>query len=172
MPIFEGAFERLEEMLGVDGTVQDGSTRMRMRMISVGWDYFKGHPYTGVGIGNSNLITLQYIGRKTYLHNNFIELLASVGIFGFLLYYAMYVYLIVGLYRVAVRANDDYATLMFIITVTQLILSYGFVSYYDKMTYVYVAMAAATVSIGKRKIYEMELEENDEGNKENQKGTK
>ena len=168
MPIFEGAFERFEQMLGMDGTVRDGSTRVRMRMIQAGWDYFKLHPYTGVGIGNSGYITLEYIGYTTYLHNNFIEILASVGVFGFLIYYAMYAYLVIELYRVAIRANDDYATLMLIIIVTQLILSYGAVLYYDKMTYIYAAMAAATVSIGKRKIFEMELEENDKNTEKNQ----
>lgn len=166
MPIFQGAFERLEQMLGLKGTMRDGSTRIRMRMIDVGWDYFKAHPYTGVGIGNSGYITLEYIGWRTYFHNNFIEILACVGIFGFLIYYAMYAYLVIGLYQVAVKTGDDYATLMLIIIVTQLILSYGFVSYYDKMTYIYVAMAAATISIGKRKIFEMELEENEESPKE------
>lgn len=172
MPIFEGAFGRIEEMIGLDGAVQDGSTRIRMRMIKIGWEYFKSHPYTGVGIGNSFVITREYIGWETYLHSNFIEILACVGIFGFLIYYAMYAYLVIELYRVAVRTGDDYATLMLIIIVTQLILSYGFVSYYDKITYVYVAMAAATISIGKQKLFEMELEGNDESSEKNQESIK
>lgn len=155
VPAFQTTFERLESAFGSD--VKDNSATLRETMIEAGMKYFKKNPYTGVGLGNTNIITWQYFGWETYLHNNYVELLASVGIFGFLLYYSMYVYLLKNLYQISMATKDDVASLMFVIVLTNLILEYGFVSYYNKMTHIYLAMAAATVVIGKAKMAEMEL---------------
>ena len=172
VPAFGTTFKRLSTMFGNDAGYQDNSAAMRETMIQAGWKYFKKNPYTGIGLSNTGVITWQYLGWDTYLHNNYIELLASVGIFGFALYYAMYAYLLKNLYQISMTIRDNTSVLMFVIIITNLILEYGFVSYYNKMTHVYLAMAAATVVIGKKKIAEMESrifeddEENLEGAKE------
>ena len=63
-------------MLGKDVKV-DSSTRIRQKMITEGIKYFKEHPLTGVGIGNSGEITGLFTSR-TYLHNNFVDLLVYI----------------------------------------------------------------------------------------------
>lgn len=168
MPIFEGVFSRIESVFGGETGQRDSSTESRQEMIRYGWEYFKQHPYTGAGIGNSHIITKEYLGRSTYLHNNFIELLASVGIVGFVIFYGMYFYLLRNLYSLAVVSKDPTATLMFAIILSHLIAEYGMVSYYNKMTYIYFAIAAATISVGKRQLMEEEMafEEAEEGRKE------
>lgn len=154
LPIFSGVFERFSQMLGGETGIRDNSTNVRDSMTRIGFQYFLKNPYKGIGLGNSYIILGEVMNRETYFHNNFVEILASCGIFGFLIYYAMYFYLIKNLYLLAVRTGDSRAMLMFVLILTQLVLSYGFVSYYDKMTYIYLSMAAATLSIVKRKIYE------------------
>ena len=150
MPVFQGAFKRILSML-TRGSSQDGSARIRSRMIEVGWAYFKEHPFSGVGIGNSWIINEQAFQWKTYLHNNFVELLACTGVIGFSLYYGIYIYLMTNLYKLSVKTKDSVATLMLTIMVSSLFMDYGAVSYYSKMTYVYFAMAAGAVIIGKRR---------------------
>ncbi|MBR2477090.1 MAG: O-antigen ligase family protein [Clostridia bacterium] len=164
VPAFRTTFIRLESAFSED--VKDASASVRETMIDVGMRYFKKNPYTGVGLGNTNIITWQYLGWETYLHNNYVELLASVGIFGFLLYYSMYAYLLKNLYQISANTKDSISALMFVIVLTNLILEYGFVSYYNKMTHIYLAMAAATVVMGKKKMKEMEsmiYEDDEEG---------
>lgn len=162
VPLFGTTFERLGYLLNNESGKMDNSAETRMRMIEIGLDYFKKHPFTGIGLGNTKIITWMQLGWQTYLHNNYVELLASVGIFGFMLYYCMYAYLLISLYRISASTKYPPAALMFVIILANLILEYGFVSYYNKMTYVYLAMAAGTVVIGNRKMAEMEFYEDDE----------
>lgn len=164
MEIFDVMFSRIEKMF--NSAQKDNSTLVREAMIEYGLDYFKQHPYTGIGIANSGIITKNNLGWSTYLHNNYVELLATVGIFGTILYYAIYVYLIVELYKLAFRENDDTAVLMLSLMVSNLVMDYGAVSYYSKTTYIYLAMAAATISVGKRRMVKNEelLRESEESN--------
>lgn len=164
MEIFDVMFSRIEKMF--NSVQKDNSTLVREAMIEYGLDYFKQHPYTGIGIANSGIITKNNLGWSTYLHNNYVELLATVGIFGTILYYAIYVYLIVELYKLAFRENDDTAVLMLSLMVSNLVMDYGAVSYYSKTTYIYLAMAAATISVGKRRMIKNEelLRESEESN--------
>lgn len=166
LPLAQGAIERIMEMLG-RGVKTDTSTSIRAAMRKIGWRYFLAHPLTGIGIGNTWIIALGSMGLNTYLHNNFIDLLAGVGLIGTALYYSMYVYLLKELYRISVKQKNDAATLMFVIVLVLLIMDYGMVSYYSKMTYIYLSMAAGAISIGKyneKKAKEEEL--SSEGNPE------
>ncbi len=156
MPIFQGVFSRISTMFGGESGEIDGSAEARFTMIEIGWESFKKRPYTGVGISNSYLITQEYLGRSTYLHNNFIELLACVGIVGFLIYYAIYFYLIKNLYVLSVATGDTAVTLMFAVMASFFVMGFGMVSYYDKMTYIYFSMAAATIAICRREIANQE----------------
>lgn len=60
----------------------------RMYQWRAGWEILKDHPFFGVGDIDMNKIYRQYMyyfERETYghLHNNFVQLLAILGIFGF-----------------------------------------------------------------------------------------
>lgn len=158
LPAFETVFDRFNAMFQT-GSKQDSSTVIRKKMIEIGWLSFKKHPFTGVGIGNSSYITYEYFGLSTYLHNNFVELLTSIGIFGFLIYYAMYGYILVNLFQLSAKEKNTSALMLFVVILSRLILDYGMVSYYDKMTYIYLTVAAAEVYILKRKLREEGIEE-------------
>ena len=149
LPAFETIFDRFDAMFE-SGSKRDNSSTIREKMIKAGWKSFKNNPLTGVGIGNSNYIAYHYVGRSTYLHNNFIELLASVGIFGFLIYYSMYIYVIINLFALLEKEKSTTALVLFVMILTKLVLDYGMVSYYDKMTYIHLTAAAAEVYILKK----------------------
>lgn len=73
-------FSRNEEVKG------DASTRQQMYLMEQGIRVWMEHPFAGVGWQNYRF----YNGAGLYAHNNYVELLASLGIVGFLLYYAMF----------------------------------------------------------------------------------
>jgi len=106
-------------------------------MVEIGLKTFLDHPLFGIGIGNSRELTVVYLGWETYLHNNFVELLASGGIVGFLLYYAMYLYLISVFWRCRKQYNEEYAICLTLLLVL-LVLDFGRVSYYTKTQYVFL----------------------------------
>lgn len=117
----------------------DHSTIERNLYIKYGFDEFINHPIFGIGAANSGYITSKVSGMFTYLHNNYIELLATTGIIGFTLYYFNYYYLIKKTINVkcdGVKENNI-KNFMIILMILLLILDYGQVSYYTKNLYVY-----------------------------------
>lgn len=66
---------------------EDESVSVRKEMIQTSIKLFREKPILGYGIDNFSVVS-QY---GTYSHNNYTELLVSVGIAGFMLYYSMYI---------------------------------------------------------------------------------
>lgn len=78
---------RIDEMLSAFGAPSidlHTSTGQRLSYIELGMSLFNKKPFFGHGIANA----AYYNG--TYLHNNYVELLADVGLIGTLVYYAPY----------------------------------------------------------------------------------
>lgn len=152
MPMFENTFKRLQMSINSvtgEGKV-DSSTEIRTILIKTGIEQFLKNPILGVGIGNSSYITMESIGRPTYLHNNFVELLATTGIIGFALYYLVYFYIIINCIKLLNKKNK-YINMVLIIFITNLILEYGVVSYYSKSTYIYILLGLIVTEKVKRK---------------------
>ena len=101
----------------------DGSTLLRMRFIEVGMDMFRENPLVGVGANNAIMFN-----GGLYLHNNFIEILANVGLIGFILYYSLYVVAFRKLWP-HIKNKNTLAGFVSIALILQLILDYGYVSY-------------------------------------------
>ena len=136
--LFGGVFDRLQSMLsGFTGIGEaDGSTLIRIQMRRIGWEQFLKTPLFGIGIGSSGQLLYNNIGRNTYLHNNYIELLACGGIIGFLIYYSMYIYLFVGLIRKR-KEDRQCVDICLILMILFLIMDFGAVSYSSKTQYYY-----------------------------------
>lgn len=100
------------------------STFTRMEMMNKAIDLFSGKPILGYGIGNF-AVNSEF---GTYSHNNYTELLADVGLIGFLSYYSLYVYLMKQLIVGLIGGNK---TLAFPTTILLLavILETGLVGY-------------------------------------------
>ena len=138
LPIFSGIMKRMEGMFNivVGGTVEK-SAMIRMSLVQLGLELFKQHPLLGVGIDNPRLYTYEVVGETYYLHNNYMEILSSGGIVGFISYYWMYVKLLISYIRR--RDFDDLQyCICFVILILLLIMDYGMVSYYSKSTYIFL----------------------------------
>lgn len=141
LPVFSVVNERMETMINTllnNGGQMDSSTWKRQQMIIAGINQFKRNPILGIGIGNSHFITYSLFGKKTYLHNNFVELLSCGGIIGFTIYYSIYLYCFVKLFKV--RNSSPCVKMLLILMILLLIMDYGMVSYYSKAQYFYFMM--------------------------------
>lgn len=146
IPAFSTTFARFGTMINSftgEGKV-DSSTIERKTYIEVGMKQFLETPVLGIGVNNSQYITSIATNRETYLHNNFVELLACTGIIGFSLYYSIFVYLLYKLFKY-VKVKNNFAIISFIILTINIILDYGVVSYYEKSTYIYILLALVTI---------------------------
>lgn len=130
---FEGIRERMEGMLHAalgKGKV-DSSTLKRNHLKALGLKWFLKYPLCGIGIANPHILAKQYLAFDAYLHDNFVELLCGGGIIGFCLYYSMYVYLFMQLWKY--RKIDPQRVTFFTIWLgLMLAMDYGMVSYYSK----------------------------------------
>lgn len=116
----------------------------------IGIQQFRINPIFGIGVGSSAEL-LESVGqRRTYLHDNFVELLACGGIIGFIIYYSIYIRLFFGLWK---YRRQDYLTtnLCLCFLVLMVILDYGMVSYFDKQQYVYFMCFFLQLDIIKKK---------------------
>lgn len=152
MPIFSGAMERMDALLaGIMGEGRaDSSTLIRNRMIEIGWEQFLETPLGGMGMANPHILSQVHLRTDAYLHNNFIELLAGGGIIGFAIYYSMYVYVFVMLWKFRQHKNKEYFICL-IMAMILLVLDYGMVSYYQKIRYVYLLVLFLEIDALKKK---------------------
>lgn len=134
IPTFSPVTERLSQTINHftgKGAV-DESTIRRAWFIEIGLKQFLKTPIRGIGIGNSLFI----IGRDTYLHNNYVEILACGGVLGFLTFYSSYLYC--GLtFLKSIRNYDEITVLCVTLFVLQLVMDFMQVSYFSKDTFFY-----------------------------------
>lgn len=141
LSIFNGMNERMVRMFNsfTGNGIIDTSSIVRENMRKAGIAQFLKTPLIGIGIGGSGTITEIAVGRRTYLHNNYVELLACGGILGTLVYYIPYISCL-GIFcrkkNIRNRQTVICITIMFVL----LVMDYGLVSYYDKLQYFYVMM--------------------------------
>ena len=137
LEIFAGVVRRFEvyfESLRGERTEDIRSIYRR-----IGMQQFWKTPILGIGIGNS-LELLENVGfRRTYLHCNYVELLASGGIVGFVVYYSMYGILAVNFWKCR-HIRSDMTRLCTIIMLLLLVMDYALVSYYAKKQYIYLML--------------------------------
>lgn len=137
-PIFGRTAERFTQFVFLftgDAPI-DHSTALRMEMIKGGFEDFLKSPLMGVGIDNTHYLARKYIGEDLYLHNTFVELLASVGLIGTLPFYFLRIYPIVKLVM-PVLNHDQTAILIESLLIIYLVLDFGQVSYIGMETYLY-----------------------------------
>ena len=72
------------------GIVVDRSLQLRQHALETAWELFKSHPFTGVGLGCVAAESGRYMSMPKVAHNTYVALLAGLGIFGFLAYFAWF----------------------------------------------------------------------------------
>lgn len=111
-----------------NGTV-DHSAMIRGRFVEAGLKVFKSHPVVGVGIDCFRQYNANITGYEWYAHNNYVEILADLGIVGFVIYHYAYF----DLFKLFIRRykEDKFTKLLFSIFVCVLLNAYGAVIYSD-----------------------------------------
>lgn len=139
MQMFDILNERMTGLIAlITGTgAIDHSAWLRQQYIKIGLEQFFETPFFGIGIDNARLLLLQHFGYTTYLHNNYVELLAGGGIVGTSIFYSIYVYILYKLKTNWMNYTFEKVAVLLLI-IAQLTMDFGLVSYYSKETYFYV----------------------------------
>ncbi len=125
--LYDAIGRRLEELLELAFGLLNGnyaSDDNRVELIKQAFDLWLDNPIIGCGLNNFSVY--QTIGGEGYYaHNNFLELLADVGIIGFLLYYAN----ICKTVFVRTPKKDFVAVMLKSVCIVLLIMDVGMVTY-------------------------------------------
>src|SRR5699024_4797033 len=107
-----------------DGKVDERTSR-RMHIVNSGLNIFKEKPLFGYGIDSFRQLYFNYVGDYRYSHNNYVELLVSVGVFGTVIYY----FGLLSVLKKSFNKTNPYLIFPFVVIATILIIDYGLVSY-------------------------------------------
>lgn len=123
------------------------SERSILRQLAV--QCFIENPIFGYGFGAFRSYAEEYSGLRLYSHNNFLELLSTMGIIGFMLYYFPQVrILVINLKKIknkkVVLGNLHYFSVAFILTI--FFSDYGTVSYLSFSYIVFLVVLSSTSS--------------------------
>jgi len=155
LPIFSMILERIDLIRHFDSTTimkTDYSTYLRGLYISIGISAFFQSPILGIGIGNTNELIFQQVGRYVYTHNNYVEMLACLGIIGFVLYYMMWIRPLVYVIKKNCKSKFSNPEPFFCIVVTLILLflDCAMVPYLDFSNYFYIMLISAEAYLIKR----------------------
>lgn len=122
-----------------------GSTYYRIKMVQVGWEMFLNSPLWGNGINGTRLWLAANGVPYTVLHNNYIELLADLGLIGFIAYYSIYLWIIKKLSQLNDTKVKAFAYSMVIM---MLVLDVGGIVYYQQRQYFFFSALVAFAIVG------------------------
>lgn len=152
IPIFYNKIGyRLEETINYlfTGYTAEASMTSRNNMIKIGMDYYRLKPITGYGLDAYRDLPKTY---GVYSHNNFVEILVSGGVIGFIIYYSTMVFVIIRLIFIKVSDKMKQGKYLFIsIIIIMIIMDYWSVSYFERSNSTILILALAIISKSKIK---------------------
>ena len=145
--LYDSIGRRIEALISYffGGSNVDSSTITRFDMIKVGLKLFSEKPILGYGLANYSNISK----FEVYSHNNYIELLVSIGLFGTSLYYMLHLKILFK--AIKNRANIFLLDPICSITLISIILvtDFGMVSYFDEFIQLAIAISFVGVQLDK-----------------------
>lgn len=123
----------------------DNSTTIRLYMIDYGMKLFNQKPLFGYGLFNYSALT-----NYAYSHNNYVELLVGIGIFGTVIYYSIYINVILKLLK-HLRKNK-YSGLFVSLIIGLAIMEYGLVSYYEEFYQIIIVCGYCSLRLSKENL--------------------
>lgn len=152
-PLYNVLGKRVESMLeGLFGEgTTEGSFNTREEMIKLGWGWFLERPIFGYGLGGSFVLYGNIFGEEMYSHNNFIETLLNGGIVGFVIYYFIYGYIFVKLFKLVFVKRDWTAIVLVSVNFVLLVLQIAYVSYISTLENCLLMLAVAYIKVGGNK---------------------
>lgn len=143
LPFLAAVEQRVEAMFsglagGLSSSGIDRSTMERLSLIESGKTIIHKHPIIGVGLDNARF----YNTYGVYLHNNYLELMADLGIVGAFLYYSVYLGILKNYVKYRNFIDKEYDICLTLLILV-LILDWGRVTYYDLETYYFISLLLA-----------------------------
>lgn len=112
-------------------------TETRLRMIIIGWDYFLENIWFGNGLASfAQRYSIVNHQAAVYSHCTFIELLCSVGLFGFIIYYARF---FVGIFSLLKYRSLKRIPVILGMLLALLFMDISAITYYYKIYYMIFA---------------------------------
>lgn len=136
--LYETVGHRIDDLMNLFlGTGEsDISSNNRLKLIEYALQLWGEHPILGVGLNNFSIY--QSIGESGYYsHNNFVELLADLGIIGFLLYYSLPIKLLF----MKIDTNFDLQVLLKTIIGVMFFFDLASISYQDIRIQLFMCLA-------------------------------
>lgn len=133
---------RLEGLIGLFSSEHeiDASTSGRLFFIESAQELFSKYPLFGAGLDNFQYyVWLDGFSRELYSHCNHWELLSTLGIVGYLLFYSLYFSIIIKGIKKNVSMNKP-NRFAFVLIIVILVIDYVIISYYDVFTQFMVAI--------------------------------
>jgi O-antigen ligase len=118
------------------------SDQHRLFLFESGIDIFIKNPF-GIGFGNAKRLL------EVYTHNNFLEILVSVGPLGFVLYYSLYIYPIYKISK-SYKLYDDYKVFFLSTLIAIMSIEFTQITYLYKIPVLILAVSSAYVIFGKK----------------------
>ena len=136
--LYEFMGYRIESLFAfMSGTGGDASVRLRSWLIDLGIQEFKKSPIIGHGL---NCFKTLPGTLDTYSHNNYVELLFSVGIIGTTIYYLMHITVFFSALKEYMKNRTSNLCLCLAYVVVLMIMDYAMVSYYERGNILYIAL--------------------------------
>lgn len=133
--------------------IDEASLKSRYNYIEKGWQNIKLKPWFGYGLDS-----FRHFIARTYSHNNFIEILISGGIIGFILYYLNYLVTFIK-YQSLIKNGSVILKLMLTITLVMLVMDYSMVTYYSRINLSIFVLAIACASTVNKNTIGTELQQ-------------
>lgn len=147
--VYEIIGHRIESMFSfVNGGETDASTDSRIYYIELGLYHFSNRPWIGYGI---NCFKSSPGAYGVYSHCNYVELLFSVGILGFIAFYAMHAKIAYTAIKTYFCSHNIYSTLAISFLVGVFLYDYGMVSYLERIN---ILMLILLMKLATIKTYE------------------
>lgn len=118
-----------------EGSVKSLITRSSLK--SIAWDNFLYRFPFPIGIGNFAMLSIY-----PHAHNNYLELLLTLGVLGFVAYYSIYVYLFCKAWSIK---NQSVGVLVIVFLFLNLILDFSTTSYWNLVSVSYLGLMYSIV---------------------------
>jgi O-antigen ligase len=145
-PLYKVLGNRIETLVSffTEGET-DGSTSVRFEMIEKGWEMALERPVLGHGLASF----AELAGYGFYAHNNYIELLFSLGFVGLLWYYIFIAKL--GVHAIVQLFSGNKNKLLVLVVTCIVVLmvdDIGRVRYYNEFSHMLFALGYAIIQLG------------------------
>ncbi len=135
---FQGLF-----MYATGQKTDDWSINLRQFFIDTGIEIYRDNKLVGIGVNNFSYYVGHYTeyGKERYSHNNYIEILSCLGIVGMILYYWIYIYLLLNLFKNVIKDRQNLLLIILLsLLVVLMIMEWGIVSYTGCMYHIFIAI--------------------------------